>query len=203
VIPNQVEARGRHKRRELRNQVRGFENDVAGAVAPAAFEAIEQPAVGEHREPMGRQGRAAGITAKPLQTHTVMSGDRNVGMNAEAGNGSTARAGGGGQILGVNLASDLGEAMARTPTGGDAARDRCAVEFGQQRLVVQEGIDFIRIGLRPQAAAFEEPADTVVKATGQAGHFGIGRRRRHVETDVPPLALGIYAIECQHVEMDV
>jgi len=76
-------------------------------------------------------------------------------MNAEAGKGSTARPGGGGQILGVNLAPSWRGDGPHADRWRRDPRDRMRRRVWQQRLVVQEGIDFI---LRPEAAAYEEPA---------------------------------------------
>jgi len=68
----------------------------------------------------------------------------------------------------------------------------------RQRLIVLEGVGLIGIGLRPQAATLEDPADTP-DSPGRPGDFGIRRRRSRMETDAAPFVLGVHAIEGQHV----
>lgn len=55
MIPNQIAAGRRHKRSAFFNQFEGLEDHVGGSVAPAALEAIEQPAVGQQRQALGSQ----------------------------------------------------------------------------------------------------------------------------------------------------
>jgi hypothetical protein len=86
VIPNQVEAGRRHQRSELFNQLERFKNHVGCAVAPAALEAIQEPAAGQNRQALGSYRSAASIAAETLQPHTVMRGDADIGMNAECCN---------------------------------------------------------------------------------------------------------------------
>ena len=51
VLANEVEAGRGNERSELSHQFQGFKDDVGGSVAPAVLEAIEQPAVGQDRQP--------------------------------------------------------------------------------------------------------------------------------------------------------
>ena len=64
MVPNEMKPRRRHKRGELFNQFEGLEDHMGGSVAPAALEAIQQPAVGQKRQPLGRHRRAPGISAQ-------------------------------------------------------------------------------------------------------------------------------------------
>jgi hypothetical protein len=49
VIANLVNPRGRDQGGELLQQLQGLEDDVRRPIAPAALEAVEQPAVGKKR----------------------------------------------------------------------------------------------------------------------------------------------------------
>lgn len=79
MVSDQVEAGRGHKRGEFFDKLERLKNDVAHAVPPAALKAIQQPAVGQSRQPLGRHRRAPGVTAEPFQPHPVMSRDANVG----------------------------------------------------------------------------------------------------------------------------
>jgi len=110
AISNQIEAGRRHKRGEFFNQFEGLENHVGGSVAPAALEAIQQPAVGEKRQPLGRHWRTPGVTAQALEAHAVMGGNADIGMNAVAGNRGTTRAGGDGDVFQIDRIANLCDA---------------------------------------------------------------------------------------------
>ncbi len=70
-----------------------------------------------------------------------MGRDGDVGVEAESGNSGTAGSGQGGGVLSIDLVADF-QPTASTGSAGYPTRNRSAVEFGQQRLIVQE-----RIGL--------------------------------------------------------
>ncbi len=173
MIANQVEAGRGNKRGELGHQVQGLEYQAAGAVVPTALEAIPQPAVGQKRQPFGRQRRTPGITRETLQTHPIACRDGNIGMHAEAGNYRAAAPGQGGKIFRVDLVAHLRQTTPCTRPGGYPAGDRGTIQFGRQRLIMQESVGFFRIGLRSQAPALQQAADTAVNATGHPGHLGI------------------------------
>ena len=53
VVPNEVEPWRRYDRGESFHEFQGFIDYVGGAVAPAAFEPIPQPAIGQNRQSLG------------------------------------------------------------------------------------------------------------------------------------------------------
>ena len=110
MIPNEVEAGRGHECSEFFNQLDWFKDQVGGSVTPAALEAIQQPAVRQYRQALGSQRRTAGMPTKPLQPQAVMSGDADIGVNAEAGNRGTAQPGGDGEILQIDRVAGLCEA---------------------------------------------------------------------------------------------
>lgn len=63
VVADEVEARRRHQRRELLDELGGLEKDVGGAVAPAMLQAIEEPAIGHPGEPLGGDRGPSDIAA--------------------------------------------------------------------------------------------------------------------------------------------
>ena len=66
--------------------------------------------------------------------------------------------------------------MSRAWSGGDPPLNRCAVERGKQRLIAQQRVGFVRIGLRPQAAVLEQSDYPASYASRHPGHFSIVRR---------------------------
>jgi len=184
MTANQIEAGRGYKRGEFFNQLEGFENHVGGSVAPEALKAIQQPAVGQLRQPLGRHRRAPRVTAEPFQPNPVMSRDANVGVHTEARNAGTTWTASDGKIYQIDPVPNLRYPVASSRAGGNASGDRSAVEFGQQRLVVMERVGFVPIGLRPQAVAFKEPGDTALNALGHPGYFGIAGRGHGPENDL-------------------
>jgi len=67
-------------------------------------------------------------------------------MHTEAGNRGTTRTRGDGDVFQIDRVADLGDRAAGTWPGGYAPGNRSAPEFGEQRLVVPEGIGFVTIG---------------------------------------------------------
>ena len=60
MVSNEVEARRRHKGSKFFHELNGLENHVGGTIAPAALEAIEQPAVRQtDRRSVASGGRPA------------------------------------------------------------------------------------------------------------------------------------------------
>jgi hypothetical protein len=167
MVANQIEARRRNKRGEFFNQFERFENNVGGSVPPAVLEAIQQPAIRQKRQSLGGHRGAAGVSAQTLESHTVMGGNADVGMNAVAGNCGAARAGGDGDVLQIDRVAHLGDPAASARPGGYEPANRGAIELSEQRLAVSEGIGFVTISLGPQAATFEEFGDFVLNALGQ------------------------------------
>lgn len=117
-----------------------------------------------------------------------MGRNTDVGVNAEAGNSGTTRAGGNGEVLQIDLVADLGEAPSGTRARDNPPGNRSAVEFGEQGLVVQERIRFGGIVLRPQPATFQELVDAAPDALGHPRHFGIAGRGHGPESDFAPLS---------------
>jgi len=66
VISDQVKLRWRHEGGKFFDHLAGLQNDVTGAIAPGALEAIQQPAVGQKRKPLCPHRRAARVTAEPF-----------------------------------------------------------------------------------------------------------------------------------------
>ena len=67
-VANQMKPRWRHKRGKFAEEFQGLKDDVGGSVAPAAFEVIEEPAVGQKRQALGCDRRATCVTRKPFET---------------------------------------------------------------------------------------------------------------------------------------
>jgi hypothetical protein len=63
VVSHEVEARRRDEGRELLHELRGLEDDVGRAVAPAVLEAVEEPAIVEPGEPLGCDRGTAHVAA--------------------------------------------------------------------------------------------------------------------------------------------
>ena len=76
VVAHLVHARRRNERGELLEQLERLErleHDMRGAVAPAALEPVEQPAVGEPGQTLGRDRRACDVAAEPLERAAEVS----------------------------------------------------------------------------------------------------------------------------------
>jgi len=203
VVSDQVEAGRGHKRGEFFDKLERLKNDVARAVPPEALKAIQQPAVGQSRQPLGRHRRAPCVTAEPFQPHPVMSRDTNVGVHTEARNAGTTWTASDGKIFQIDPVTNLRYPVASPRAGGNASGDRSAVEFGEERLVVMERVRFVPIGLRPQTAAFKEPGDTALNALGHPGHFGIAGRGHGPENDLASFFGQVNAVQRQRMEMKV
>lgn len=72
MISHEVKLRRRHEGSELFDQLEGLENDMARSIAPAALEAIQQPAVRQKRKPLCCYRGPTGITAQTFEPHPVM-----------------------------------------------------------------------------------------------------------------------------------
>jgi hypothetical protein len=73
VIANLVKPRRRHKRSKFAYEFQRLKDDVRCPVAPAALEAIEQPAVAKQRQPLRGHRRAASIAKQPFQPKAIAS----------------------------------------------------------------------------------------------------------------------------------
>ena len=132
-----------------------------------------------------------------------MGGDADIGVDAEAGNRRTARAGRDSEIFPFDGVADFRDPPAGTRSCGYPPRDGSAVEFGEQRLIALQGVGLLRIGLGPQAAAFEQPGDAAVNAIGHAGHFGIAGRSHMPENDFALLIDDVDAVQRQGMEVGI
>jgi hypothetical protein len=74
-----------------------------------------------------------------------MSRDADIGMNAEASDGRTARHRRDGEIFHIEGVADFRDAPAGAWSNGHPAGDRCTVDFGEQRLIVLLGIGLFRM----------------------------------------------------------
>ena len=84
VVPDEMEARRRDERGEFLDEFLWREDDVRRAVAPAVLQAIEQAAIVEPGEPLGRNRRARAIATETFEAAAVVRGHRDVGVHADA-----------------------------------------------------------------------------------------------------------------------
>lgn len=147
---------GWYERREFRDQLDGFKNDVRGPVAPGVLETIRQAAGGELGKPVVGKGWTSYVSAKPFQPTPVVGGDRDVSVEAEAGDAGTAGAGQDLSIISIDPVSARADSLPGVGTGRDSTQDRRAVKIGQQRLILRERVGLFGITLRAQAATLEQ-----------------------------------------------
>ena len=86
-------------------------------------------------------------------------------------------------------------APARARTRCDTPRYRCAVEFGEQRLLAPKRVCFLRIRLPAKAPLFQKAQNPPVNAVYNAGDFGITRRP---STHKRQFALGVFHVNAVH-----
>ncbi len=72
MVSSQVDARFRHQRGELGNEVRGFENHMCGAVAIRGFELVAHLATGRERQASLGNGGACDVSAQAFQFPVVV-----------------------------------------------------------------------------------------------------------------------------------
>jgi len=141
--------------------------------------------------------------AQTLQPHAVLAGNADIGVNAEPGYRGATRNGWDDHVFQINRVADLGGPATGAGTAGDAARNRCAVEFRKQWLGMLEVVELIPIGMRLQSASFQVPDNMAMNPLGHSGHLSIARRRHTLEADATFIILGIHPVQSQHMKMDI
>jgi hypothetical protein len=79
-----VESRRGYERGQTVDQLERLESDVAGAVAPAVAQLVQELAVVQPAQPLGRDGWASDVTAQPLESVAVVGRHGDAGVQAEA-----------------------------------------------------------------------------------------------------------------------
>jgi len=92
VISHDIEARRRHQRGQSGKQILRLEDYVGGPVTPAVPQSVQEPAVGQERQPIRGNGGARGIAAQTLEAEPISGRNADACMDAEAGNGCAAPA---------------------------------------------------------------------------------------------------------------
>jgi len=92
VVADLVDPRGRDEGGQLLQELQGFEDHMGGPVAPATLEAVEQPAIGEARQPLRRHWRPAHVPAEPLEPPAVAARHPHLRMDGQAAEGDATRA---------------------------------------------------------------------------------------------------------------
>jgi len=191
VVPHKVEPGRRHQSRELPDEFERFKDDVGRSVAPAALEAIQQAAIRQQGETLLGQRRTRDITAELLEPQAVASGDADFGMQTDAPRGG--KKGSGARLLfqvlhlyAILYGADL---PAGPRPGGDPAGHRDPVKLGEQGLIAGEAVGFLRVGLRSQSEALEQPGDPAGDASGDPSHIGRSGRSQRLEVRELPKRL--------------
>ena len=135
MVADEVDSRRRHEGGELLHQLQGIEDDVAGSIAPAVLEAVEQPPVRETCEALGRHGRPRHGTAQPLEPTAIAGRHDDVRVETDTAHAGAALALERRKILSVDSVADAEHAASRARSRRHAARDRGGIETGEQRLL--------------------------------------------------------------------
>jgi len=67
-----------------------LEHDLGRAVAPAMAQVVEEPAIGQAFQAIGRHRRSRDIAAEALEAAAIAGGDGDVGVQREAHGGGAA-----------------------------------------------------------------------------------------------------------------
>jgi hypothetical protein len=116
VVADEMEARGRHERRELLDQLLGGEDDSGRAVAPGVLEAVEQTPISELCETRARQRGTGHVAAQALESLAVARGYSDVGVQAESGGARAARAREDGEVFDIDEISHAQYPATGAPT---------------------------------------------------------------------------------------
>ena len=83
MVANLVGAGRWNERGQSFDELLGLEDDRGRSIAPAALEPVQEPSVGEPRQPLGGQRRAGDVPGPPLQALAVARGNRDVRMQTQ------------------------------------------------------------------------------------------------------------------------
>jgi len=83
--------------------------------------------------------------------------------------------------------------------GGDPAGHRGPVKLGEQGLIAGEAVGFLRVGLRAQSVALEQPGDPAGDASGDPRHIGRSGRSQRLEVRELPIGGSVDAVERHYV----
>ena len=107
------------------------------------------------------------------------------------------------QILEVDAVAHANDALARAVARGNAAGNGGAVELGEKRLLLGQGVGFRGIRFGAETAALEEASD----APGDLAHHPLDLRilgrRKGMEAKSPARPRRVDAVGKQRVEVDV
>jgi hypothetical protein len=101
------------------------------------LQAIEDPAIGHPREPLGGHRGPSDVSVQPLEALAVARGDGDVRVEAHAAGAGAALPVEFGHRVRIDAVSHANHGPARAAPRGDAARHRRAVELGEQGLVLR------------------------------------------------------------------
>ena len=124
-------------------------------------------------------------------------------MKADAGGSRTARSLRDRGSLEFQPATKGGDTLSGARACGDSPGDRRRAEIGEQGLITAERIRFFRVGLRTQAATFEQSGDAADDLVRHPGDFRVIRREQAVESKPAGSILGVDSVEDERMEMDV
>jgi hypothetical protein len=136
-----------------------------------------------------------------LQPNAIVDRHANACMDAEILNRSAAASWFHCSILGIKRIADPGNAPAGARARRYAARYRCAIKFGKQRLIAPKPISFFRVSLRTKTPLLHETRNTPTDTSRNAGNFGISRRRNPPEYRFALVVVYIDAIQCHDVKV--
>ena len=106
VVADPTRTRRWDQRDQPLEQLAGLEDDVRGAVAPAALERVAEPAVRSSDQSRGGNRWASDVAAQALQSLAVPRGDADVGVQTDAVDHGAARAPRPLEVVGRDAISD-------------------------------------------------------------------------------------------------
>ena len=209
VVAHHVEPRRRNQRGQLLDQFERFEDDRFGAVAPAAFEPVEQASVAHARQPLAGQRRPGGVATQALDLVSGVSGQRDVGVDAHPGHAGAAtsvlfRLG---VLFGCRAHTQHMLSGARPHR--DPSADRGCGQLGEQRLLDSQRVGqghwagLVGAVIGRQASALEQTPQAAHRARGDAGDFLIARWRQRDELCRALLTAFVDPVEHERMKMDI
>ena len=203
VIPERVNARRRYESTEACEKIEGIENDRACPVFPGSFEAVANAPVLANVEAVLGERRPCDVAAEALESLSVPTVDRDLGVDVDAADfgdralrGGTAHEGRSDEFRGL-VSRGLSEELDVVCGGGVAG--------GEDGRVVMErvGAGFVDDAFEGPAVTVEDAEHTRVSPGGDLSDIVVGRRLEGVEGQLSFFVADVDAVEREGMEMDV
>jgi hypothetical protein len=175
---------------------------MGGSVAPAGLEADGELTIWAFFEPIVGERWPSHILNQALQASAISCGHIDRGVEAHASVGGDAGRGFGVcvQLVGVDAVSEASPPLAKVTARCDARAQGGRGEMREEWIVSGERVVVVAV-----CADFEKPVDSAGGAGENPRHLVVGGRGQGEKARIlcHIRGVGVHAIECQGVEVDV